>query len=204
MGIASTRYTKVNMIKQIRGTVVGISDHLVIVDVGGIGYGIHTPHNTTQFLLDDSVCFHTHLAVRENALDLYGFIDLESLRIFGLLIELPKIGPKSALQILSQADVSLLQEAVSKNDAGYLSKLSGIGKKSAEKIVVGLKDKFEMMDYSSPISNDHTSDTIDALIALGYSPEEARRTIRQILETDSTEVTSSTETLKKAIRILSR
>ncbi len=99
-------YTKVNMIKQIRGTVAGVGVQLVIVDVGGIGYGVHTPHNTAQFMLDDSVCFHTHLAVRENALDLYGFTDQESLRVFELLIELPKIGPKSALQILTQADVT--------------------------------------------------------------------------------------------------
>ena len=196
-------YTRANMIKQIRGTVAGIGVQLVIVDVGGVGYGVHTPHNTAQFMLDDAVCFHTHLAVRENALDLYGFTDLESLRVFELLIELPKIGPKSALQILYQADVPLLREAVSKNDAGYLSKLSGIGKKSAAKIVAGLKDKFEMSDYSGPVANDHTSDTIDALIALGYSPEEARRAVRQLNESDGSELETSMETLKKAIKLLS-
>ena len=189
------------MNKQIRGTIAGIDNQLVIVDVDGVGYGVHTPHKTTRFLLDESVCFHTHLAVRENALDLYGFTDLESLRVFELLIELPKIGPKSALQILSQADVSLIKEAVSKNDAGYLSKLSGIGKKSAEKIVSGLKDKFEMVEYGSPISSDHTSDTIDALIALGYSPEEARRAVRQLSESNP-EIATSPEALKALLKML--
>lgn len=189
------------MIKQIRGTVAGTSDHLVIVDVGGVGYGVHTPHQTTEFLLDDAVCFYTHLAVRENALDLYGFTDLDSLRIFELLIELPKIGPKTALQILAQADTPLIKEAVSKNDAGYLSKLSGIGKKSAEKIVSGLKDKFEITDYGESFSTDHTSDTIDALIALGYSPEEARRAVRQLSESNP-EIATSPEALKALLKIL--
>lgn len=189
------------MIKQIRGTVAGISNQLVIVDVGGVGYGVYTPDQTTEFLLDDTVCFHTHLAVRENALDLYGFTDLDSLRLFELLIELPKIGPKTALQILTQASASLIKEAVSKNDAGYLSKLSGIGKKSAEKIVSGLKDKFEIMDYGESFSTDHTSDTIDALIALGYSPEEARRAVRQLSESNP-EIATSPEALKAVLKTL--
>lgn len=196
------------MIKQIRGTVAGIRDQLVIVDVNGVGYGVHTPHNTAQFLLDDTVCFHTHLAVRENALDLYGFLDLESLRVFELLIELPKIGPKSALQILSQADIYLLQEAVSKNDAAYLSKLSGIGKKSAEKIVTGLQDKLLPNPVASvdtgTLPDDHfVNDTIDALVALGYPWSEARKTVRQLM--DNNDHSDSFQTLlQQALKVLSK
>lgn len=175
---------------------------MLIVDVGGIGYAVHIPYPTTQFLLDDSVCIQTHLAVRENALDLYGFIDLESLRIFELLIDLPKIGPRSALQILSQASVALIKESVAKNDAGYLSKLSGIGKKSAEKIVIGLKDKLEFDYVGTSLSPDHTSDTIDALIALGYSPEESRQATKRLLESHP-EMLTPAEILKAVLKTLS-
>ena len=190
------------MIKQVRGTVAGVQGQLVVVDVGGIGYGVHTPHSTAQFLLNEPVCFFTHLAVRENALDLYGFLDHESLRVFELLIELPKIGPKSALQIMSQADVNLIKEAVAGSDPTYLSKLSGIGKKSAEKIVAGLKDKFEEAYTGDVVITDHTTDAIDALITLGYSSEESRRTVRQLVEKDVTLV-ASPELLKAALRVLS-
>lgn len=194
-------YTYVNMIRQIRGTVTDIADQLVVVDVGGVGYGVFTPHPTAQFPLETPVCFYTHLAVRENSQDLYGFLDRESLRVFELLIELPKIGPKSALQIMTQADVALIKEAVAGNDPSYLSKLSGIGKKSAEKIVAGLKDKFELTSMERSTISDYTSDTIDALIALGYSPEEARRAVLQLAETNQ-DIKTSPEALKAVLKIL--
>src|SRR5690606_39527631 len=118
----------------------------VVVDVNGIGYQVYTS-SPASCQLGSPALFFTHLAVRENSLDLYGFFDRDTLEIFELLIELPKIGPKSALQILTAADITLLREAVRNDDPGYLSKLSGIGKKSAEKIVAGLKDKLEAMGY---------------------------------------------------------
>src|SRR5690606_22203464 len=112
----------------------------------------------------------------------------DTLEIFELLIELPKIGPKSALQILTAADITLLREAVRNDDPGYLSKLSGIGKKSAEKIVAGLKDKLEAMGYedmgSSLPTNSAHADTIDALIALGYPAHDARRVVIEITTAD--------------------
>src|SRR5690606_12668832 len=116
--------------------------------VAGIGYLVRT-NSPTSYQLNTSVILFTHLAVRENALDLYGFADRDTLEIFELLLELPKVGPKTALQFLTQADVLLIKEAVYKEDAGYLSKLSGIGKKSAEKIVFGLKEKFEDLDQGA-------------------------------------------------------
>mgnify|MGYP001561648285 FL=1 len=153
--------------------------------------------------------FHTHLAVRENAHDLYGFLTKEELEFFELLIELPKIGPKSALQILTQADVNLLRKAVRNEDPGYLSKLSGIGKKSAEKIVSGLKDKLEAQEFDDADfagkegrATGHMPDTVDALIALGYPQMEARRIVLKI-STDNPDVKTPTEALKLALKILS-
>lgn len=191
------------MIKQLKGTVVGTGTQELILDVGGVGYGVYTPQ-ALQFMLGDIALLYTHLAVRENAMDLYGFADTETLRVFELLLTLPKIGPKTALQILSQADASLLKEAVARNDAGYLSKLSGIGKKSAEKIVAGLKDKFEDTgDELAMSETGHAADTIDALIALGYPPQDARRVFIEIT-TANTSLSSSAEVIKLALKYLNK
>ncbi|MBP6881808.1 MAG: Holliday junction branch migration protein RuvA [Candidatus Pacebacteria bacterium] len=191
------------MIRQLRGTLLESGELEVVIDVGGVGYLVHTP-DAAFFAIGGEARLHTHLAVRENALDLYGFAETESLRVFELLLTLPKIGPKSALQILAQADVSLLREAVNKNDAGYLSKLSGIGKKSAEKIVVGLRDKLGTADNDAATSEiPHAADTIDALIALGYTPQDARRVFIEITATN-TSLSSSAEVIKLALRYLNK
>src|SRR5690606_3850094 len=108
-----------------------------VLDVHGIGYLVFISGKTTYTHGDQCTLF-THLAVRENALDLYGFSTRDELSVFEALIKIPKIGPKTAIQILSQTDLTTLSRAVSSDDASYLSKMSGIGKKSAEKIVAGL------------------------------------------------------------------
>lgn len=180
----------------------------VVVDVKGVGYLVHTNTPTDKLLLDSEITFHTHLAVRENALDLYGFSSLDELEVFDLLITLPKIGPKTALQILTQASVDLIKEATRNDDPAHLSKLSGIGKKSAEKIVSGLRDKLEDdLEATVPTTAGTvaatTADTIDALIALGYPPTDARRAVLEV-GNEHPSLTSSGEILKEALRILSR
>lgn len=195
------------MIRQLTGIITDVGPNYVVLDVNGVGYMVYT-NSPAHHLPDIATRFFTHLAVRENALDLYGFSDRDTLEIFELLIELPKIGPKSALQILTAADISLLKEAVQNDDPGYLSKLSGIGKKSAEKIVTGLKDKFESRGYGVLLTKQggayeqgHTSDTIDALIALGYPAFDARRVVIEITTTDPS-LSSSAEIIKLALRSL--
>lgn len=196
------------MIRQLTGTIVGFAPSSVIISVGGVGYRVFVSLPPTDFALEQVITFHTHLAVRETALDLYGFTLLDELEIFELLLTLPKIGPKSALQILTQADITLLKEAVGNEDATYLSKMSGIGKKSAEKIVLGLKDK--LADYAlaatdfknrdgSP-AGAHTSDTIDALITLGYPASEARRAVQQLPPT----IANTNEAVREALKVLSQ
>ena len=197
------------MIRQLTGTISDVGTNYVVLDVGGVGYLIHT-NSPAHYLPNTDTRFFTYLAVRDNALDLYGFADRDTLEIFELLIELPKIGPKSALQILTAADIQLLKEAVRNDDPGYLSKLSGIGKKSAEKIVAGLKDKFESRGYddlpatkSGTYEQGHTADTIDALIALGYPALDARRIVIEITTTNPS-LSSSAEVIKLALRSLQR
>lgn len=168
----------------------------ITLDVGGIGYRVAV-REPSSFTLDEEVTLHTHLAVRENALDLYGFLTQDELGVFEELIKLPKIGPKSAMQILMQADVPLLLKAVSEQDASYLTKMSGIGKKTAEKIVVELKDVFGDGALGTAFKG-HTTDTdlIDALMALGYTQKDARDALQKLPK----DVTDTNERLKLALK----
>lgn len=186
------------MIRRLRGTVLESTPTSVVLDVGGVGY-LLTVSATAAITAESGteLSLYTYLAVRENALELYGFPNSRDLSMFLLLIELPGIGPKTAINILSQADTRLLEESARSNDAAYLSKLSGIGKKSAEKIVAGLKDKFSNEDALIE-DTDGSADVVDALIALGYSHEEARRALREIPK----ELTDTRDRLKEALRTL--
>jgi Holliday junction DNA helicase RuvA len=169
------------MIAQLTGTVVDIGPAHVVVDVQGVGYLVAIT-SSSGYVLDTTIHIYTYLAVRENALDLYGFNTRDERSMFYELIKLPKIGPKTALQILSQADVTILKQAVSTNDPTYLSKMSGIGKKSAEKIVAGLKDVFENIGFGeeSVLANGKDADVIDALMVLGYTQRDALQAVQKI------------------------
>jgi holliday junction DNA helicase RuvA len=169
------------MIAKLRGEVVDIGITNIVVDVGGVGYLVFVA-KSGGFVLGDSISLYTHLAVRENALDLYGFKEREERTMFEHLIKLPKIGPKTAIQILSQVDLPTLKKAVQTNDPSYLSKMSGIGKKSAEKIVAGLSDIFDADDYIDTDVSENTTDTdvIEALLTLGYSERDAREAVKKI------------------------
>lgn len=188
------------MIGRIRGEVLATGLFTVTVDVHGVGYLIHTPSTSDRFAVGESVTFHTHLAVRENALDLYGFLTTEELDMFTLLIGLPKIGPKSAMLIMSQADVPLLRKAALSGDASYLSKISGIGKKSAEKIVLGLRDKFGASDIVQGDYSETDHDVIDALITLGYSQKESRDALKK-MKPDTTDTNAR---IKAALKLLGK
>lgn len=191
------------MIRKLSGTIIETNLTNVIVDINGIGYLVHTISAGINYKIDQKVSFWTYLAVRETALDLYGFGNRDELEVFELLISLPKIGPKSAIQILSQADIILLKQAIAQEDPTYLSKMSGIGKKSAEKIVMGLKDKFDDIGfYKNDGSNNSTStsqsEAIDALITLGYPQKDAREMVLLL----SPEITTTNEILKEALKKL--
>lgn len=195
------------MIRHIRGKVSDTHPSHTIIDVQGVGYFIYTTAKTSC-TLGEELTLHTHLAVRENALDLYGFTTTSELSFFELLLSLPKIGPKSALQILSQADVPLLQNAILSQDASHLSKMSGISKKTAEKIVLGLKDAFDTVTYAynidsslPPSQSTFLSDTIDALITLGYPQSDARRAVQE-LTVQKPEITKVNEAIKEVLKIL--
>lgn len=178
------------MIRFIEGTVANVSLTGVVILVGGLGYHVHT-NKKMALLPNDLVALHTYLAVRETALDLYGFINEAELSFFELLLTIPKIGPKSAMQILDQADITLLTEAVTLEDPVHLTKLSGITKKTAEKIVTELKNKIDILSYqttsvAASANSETYNDAFDTLLTLGYNPLNIRRVLEELGSAEST------------------
>ena len=202
------RYSRA-MIRSLTGTITDKTELSVVLDVRGVGYLIYTPMSTT-LKVGNTATLNTYLAVRETALDLYGFSKTEELELFERLLTLPKIGPKSALQILSQATIELINSAVINNDASQLSKMSGIGKKTAEKVVAGLTDIYEkegvLADLGAPTGDTSDgqglSDTIDALVALGYAESAARKAVLEVKDTKP-ELKNTNDIIKEALRQLS-
>ena len=165
------------MIGSIRGKVTLKGDRFVLVETTGVGYKIWTSQDNLLKAKDGSeVLFYTHTHVREDSLDLYGFPNYEELDFFEMLINVSGIGPKGALTILSVATIETLQRAISTSDIPYLTKISGIGKKTAEKMVIELRDKIGALEQSGVLQDE--LDALLALQALGYSQNEARDALK--------------------------
>lgn len=188
------------MIGSLKGTVLYKDLHYLILDVGGVGYKVFvTAETSLEAMPGDSLSLWTYLAVRETALDLFGFKDKESLDIFELLIGISGIGPRTALGIENVASPSVLRQAVAEGDTSYLTRVSGIGKKIADKIVLELKDKLVAKDEDKSVDFRAEGDALEALVSLGYSEREARQTLKKIPK----EIESASERVKQALKILS-
>ncbi len=188
------------MIGTLRGTVQHKDLHTLIVDVNGVGYKVFSPADTTlDAIPGESIFLWTYLAVRETALDLYGFIDKETLEIFELLICVPGIGPKTALGILNVASPSMLRQAVATEDTSYLTKISGIGKKNAEKIVMELRDKLITTSEDMIRGKPGEGDVLEALISLGYGERDARDAVKRLPK----ELEGTSARIKEALKLLS-
>ena len=160
-----------------------MSPGFLLVDVNGVGYKVALSTHAHDILSQDGftkeVSLFTHLAVRENALDLYGFLDQEELSFFEMLIGISGIGPKGALAILSLATPETLRQSIAQGDSTYLTKVSGIGKKTAEKVMLELKDKVGKLDPGGSGLREE-SDAVEALKSLGYSLSEARDALKHV------------------------
>ena len=190
------------MIGSLRGTVSGLIRGTVVVDVGGVGYRAHVTADTLTRLVDgQEILLWTHLAVRENSEDLYGFLEKDDLIWFELLLTVSGVGPKSALNIVNAVDTDTLKSAIARGDAATLGSAHGVGKKTAEKIVLELREKVGTVESKSGAQvSSAESDIVDALMGLGYSQKEARETLRSIPET----ATTTEERIREAIKIASR
>jgi len=188
------------MIRTLTGTVTAALANAVIIDVNGVGYLVYTP-KPQFFSQEHTITIQTYLAVRETALDLYGFQTETDLSVFEELLTIPKIGPKSALDILTKAESTTLLHAAATKDAGYLTKMSGIGAKTAEKIVAGLAD---MAEHHTPTGTEadvtagFLQDAIDALITLGYPAVDARTVVLSLPST----ISSTNEAVREALKQL--
>jgi len=172
------------MIAKLTGTVSDIGNRFVVLDVGGVGYKVSVTDDTLHRIkIGEKASLLTYLAVREDALDLYGFASKKERGFFELLIGISGIGPKSALNILSLVSADALATSIQSGSVAHLVKVSGIGKKTAEKIVLELRDKLggisdESGAFSAGMSSD--IDAILALQALGYEVDEAREALKKV------------------------
>src|SRR3990167_4219523 len=192
------------MISSLSGTVRNKNLNAIVVDVSGVGYKVLVTTETALRAVPNSPIFlWTHLVVRETSLELFGFLDTETMDTFELLITISGIGPKSALSILNVATPSMLRQAVASGDTTYLTRVSGIGKKNAEKIVLELKDKLKITKEDASTSSAQVraeGDALEALVSLGYHERDAREALKRVPK----ETEGASERVKAALKLLSQ
>jgi Holliday junction DNA helicase RuvA len=173
------------MIAHVSGVVAEKFGQSVIVDVHGVGYEVQVAANDFDAaLLNEAVKFYTYHHIREQAQELFGFSSLTAKKLFELLIGVQGVGPKAALSILSLSDSETVRNAIAHSDSGYLAKASGVGKKTAERVVVDLSDKVGLataiahqVGAQQPSIND---EAMEALMALGFTLNDAMAALEGI------------------------
>jgi Holliday junction DNA helicase RuvA len=190
------------MISHLAGTILFKGEHFVIIDAHGVGYKVFVPAGTLHELTkrkDVDIAFWTYLVVRENALDLYGFFSQTEVEFFELLIGVSGIGPKTALGVVGVAPLDTLKTAIASGDNSYLTKVSGIGRKNAEKVILELREKLGVLESEGMSTTLRAeTDTVDALTALGYSAVEARAALKTVPK----EITGTSNRIKEALKQL--
>lgn len=190
------------MISYLRGTLAAFEEDKVIVDVGGVGYGVFMSGQAMGRLpaVGSEVKLHTYLNVKEEAMQLYGFLTRDDLSVFRQLIGVNGIGPKGGLGILSALSPDDLRFAVLANDVKAICAAPGIGKKTAEKLILELRDKLKLEDALDHIASDSEasvgmesysqirSEAVQALVALGYGSTEALRAVKKVEVEEAMEV----------------
>ncbi len=194
------------MIGRLSGILIDHTPPYLLVDVQGVGYEVEAPLSTSSRLpeLGNPITLHTHLIVREDAHVLCGFISEEERQLFRLLIKVNSVGAKLALGILSGMNCDSFVQCVRDKDTAALTRLPGVGKKTAERLIIEIRDKLDdlsMTPTQSPTlvtptgqtQNDANRDAISALVSLGYKPQEASKLLQKV-DVDS----QDSETLIKA------
>lgn len=198
------------MIASLRGKFLYSDQTSVVIECAGVGYKCFVTKNTLYNLppVGDEMFLYTHLAVREDAMDLYGFADLEELNAFKLITSVNGVGAKIGIAILSEFTASQLILSIASNDAKTLTAAAGVGIKLAQRIVLELKDKvgnaavsdsINVSDVRKAVSNTSSAEAIEALAALGYSKSDASVVVGRLDGSLSTE-----ELIKQALKALAR
>ena len=192
------------MISFIRGLVADTTENAVILENNGIGYEIFMTGSSIEQVscIDGEVKIHTYFQVREDAMQLYGFLSKDDLEMFRLLLNVNGIGPKAALGVLARLTADELRFAVLSDDIKTISKAPGIGKKTAQKLILELKDKLKLEDafekklaheqeaasVSGFLIHDGRQEAAEALIALGYSSTDAMKAVRKVTDVSPDDV----------------
>ena len=200
------------MIHYIKGELIALEEDKAIVDVGGVGYGIFMSVHAMSMLpqAGSQVCIYTYLNVKEDAMQLFGFLTRDDLRVFKLLIGVNGIGPKGGQAILSVLSPDDLRFAVMSNDVKAISAAPGIGKKTAEKLILELQDKLKIEDaLEHSVKGQEASGTggysevqseaVQALVALGYGSTEALKAVKKVGALEDTDVET---VLKQALKYM--
>ncbi|HAR84686.1 MAG TPA: Holliday junction branch migration protein RuvA [Clostridium sp.] len=195
------------MYEYIKGIFKSIEKEYIVIECGNIGYKIFTSGSTISNMpaIDQQIKIYTHQIVREDFIGLYGFLTKDEIFMFNLLISINGVGPKAALSLMSIANVSTLKYAIITDDDKLITKAPGIGKKTAQRIILELKDKITVrgaMPKGTTISdididNEKLSEAVGALIALGYSDKEAEKAMEKANRSNSVE-----DIIKECLKIL--
>jgi Holliday junction DNA helicase RuvA len=161
------------MIRQIRGTVLDSEPGTITVDVHGFGVSVRVMH-PDSFTVGSEVTLRTYMAVKQDGIDLFGFVDPADLRFFELALCVSGVGPKTALSLLTRSPRQALEQAIGKRDLSSLTRVVGLSKKAAEKLIVEIAEK---VDVSAEEHQGEDAEVFDTLVALGYTEREARKAV---------------------------
>ncbi|KAF1084517.1 Holliday junction ATP-dependent DNA helicase RuvA [Sporotomaculum syntrophicum] len=202
------------MIAFLRGALASVEAEAVVLDVHGVGYRVNVTAACAAKLsgqVNQEVALHTHLIVREDDLQLYGFFSTDEINVFLLLLGVNGVGPRAALAVLSHLTPHGLVRAVTLEDLSVLTKVPGVGKKIAQRIVLELKDKFEKLTIQSaempaiPVkAADVIDDALAGLLALGYGAGEARDAVQRAMESTLGQQAGVAQLIKHALRLLDK
>jgi holliday junction DNA helicase RuvA len=199
------------MIGRLQGVLLVKEDNEILLDVQGVGYEVEVPASTLVLLPEtgNNIVLYTHFVVREDAQHLYGFIDLRERSLFRLLIKVNGVGPKLALGVLSHMESSKFVSCVMNDDVNALVKLPGVGRKTAERLIIEMRDRLKAweLEYGGPVQattpaamkSDSLQEAESALISLGYKPLEASRAI--VYAANSLETGNQPQSTEQLIRL---
>ena len=188
------------MFASLEGTIELKTEKFAVINVGGVGYRVFCARAVLDKLKEkEKAKVFIHLHTRENIMDLYGFLSFEDLEFFEMLISVSGIGPKAALSVMALAPAQTLKQAIASGQKSLLTKVSGIGQRTAERVILELKDKI-----SAPIADiqklSSNSEAIDALVSLGYTSRQAREALERV----SVKTKGVAGRVKEALRILGK
>jgi len=189
------------VIAKLKGKIEYLKDNYAVIDVNGVGYKVFvTVYTFGKISGKEDIELYIHTHIREENLDLYGFVTSEELDMFELLISISGIGPKAATGILAIADPKTIRAAILNEDPSILTKVSGVGKKTAERVILELRNKIADMPSEDKEGAVADSDAMEALTSMGYSVAEARDALKSV----STDIKDVGERVKEALKNLGK